>query len=159
MQKRALVIVLALGVVLTAGCATQDMKGGSRATKDGPESNVIETVHDFSRMAGLTDVAINVYVKCIPPSSTDPATCLPSPDVFVIVTNPTQNIVFNLQGDGRTFANAGIEFEQSDFTCTRSDDRKVYTCSPYGPRRGTYLKYTIRADGAMPNDPYAFVRN
>ena len=157
MQTRTVVTVLALSIVFTAGCATQDTKSSGR--KGGPESNVAELVRDSSTVVGLTNVVVNVYVKCIPPSSTDPSTCLPNPDAFVIVTNPSQIIVFNIIGDGRTFADRGIEFEQSDFDCKRSDDRKVYTCSPYSPRRGTYLKYTIRTDGAIPNDPYAFVRN
>jgi hypothetical protein len=132
--------------------------GGSRATKDGPDQNTLEFIRDFSGH-GLTLALVNIYVKCIPPGSTDPTTCLPAPDAFVVVTDTGQAIVFKLQTSGRVYDNPGIKFDHDYLACNRDSDTQ-YTCTPNSNTpTGTYLKYTIKVYNAVPNDPYAFVRN
>ena len=156
MQKRTLVTALALSVLFTAGCATQDMKSsaGSRGAKDGPEPTVFEFVHDFTGQ-GLADASVNIYVKCIPPGGT---ACLPAPDAYVSETNAGQSIVFDLRTAGRVFGDRGIQFDHDFFMCRRTGDTQ-YACSPNNAPPATYLKYSIRVVNASLNDPYAFVRN
>ena len=157
MQKRTLVTALVLSVLFTAGCATQDMKGGSvasRATKEGPNSNVFEVFHDFSGQ-GLTSASVNIYTKCYPPDI--PVTCLPTPDAFVAVTAKDQGIDFTIR-DGSTFDYPGIKFENDYFKCDRTGN-KSYTCSPNTPPTEKFLKYTIKVVDAFVNDPYGFVKN
>ena len=106
MQKRTLVTALALSVLFTAGCATQDMKssGASRGNEGWAGATLYSRfVHDFTGQ-GLADASVNIYVKCIPPGST---ACLPAPDAYVSETNAGQSIVFDLRTAGRVFDDSG----------------------------------------------------
>jgi hypothetical protein len=158
MQTRNLVTVSALSIafcsVMTAGCSTQGTM--SSATRDKTVPLQIDLVRDVSN-EGVTLASVGIYVKCIPPS-TSPSACMPAADSVTVVTNPSQNIEFNLLTENRVFDERGIEFAQGYFNCTRSGDTR-FTCVPNNPPVWTFLKDTIRVYGATPSDPYAFVKN
>jgi hypothetical protein len=146
MQRRNLVMGLALGILFTAGCATQTAPSETMKQREinPPEIKVLQ---DFRK----TDAIVKISVACAGQSS---SSCTPYPSGFIVGVDKTQNIVFPLVTASYMFENIGIQFADNSYSCTRNSDTQ-YTCYPNNPSSLLH-KYTIRVVGTTPNDPFVF---